>query len=123
MPKPIELVTSNPISPSSDVTQPPPDLARAGADLWRKVTKEFYFDDVGSLTLLHIACQSLDRAESLRKRIDEDGEMISGPNGLRAHPLLREELGNRVFLARSLQRLGLDREPVQMLGRPPRGIA
>lgn len=123
MNKPLELVTGTLRSPSSDLNQPPPDLARPGRDLWLKVTREFAFDDVGSLTLLHIACQSLDRAESLRKRIDEDGEMIPSPNGMKAHPLLREELGNRVFLARSLQRLGLDREPVQMLGRPPRGIA
>jgi hypothetical protein len=118
-----ELVTDIPFSSSSVSHAPPPDLAQSGRDLWTKVTKEFAFDDVGSTTLLHIACQSLDRAESLRKRIDEDGEMISGPNGLRAHPLLKEELNNRTFLARTLARLGLDREPVQVLGRPPRGIA
>ena len=119
MKKLLELVPS----PSADLHAPPSYLAQSGRDLWLKVTREFAFDDIGSLTLLHIACQSLDRAESLRRRIDADGEMIQSPNGVKANPLLREELGNRVFLARTLQRLGLDREPVRMLGRPPRGIA
>ena len=123
MKKPFELVTSNLSSTSSDRHDPPPDLGRAGADFWRKVTKEFHFDDIGSLTLLALACQALDRAESLRARIDADGEMVPGPNGLRGHPLLKEELNNRTFLARTIQRLNIDREPVLQVGRPPRGIA
>jgi hypothetical protein len=123
MPKPLELVTSNSPSSSSDRLDPPPNLGRAGSDFWRKVTKEFHFDDIGSLTLLALACQALDRAESLRQRIDQDGEMIPSPNGMKAHPLLKEELNNRTFLARTLQRLGLDREPVLPLGRPSRGVA
>jgi hypothetical protein len=123
MKKPLELVTSNSPSPSSDFHAPPPNLGKPGADFWRKVVREYHFDDTGSLMLLELACQALDRAESLRQRIDQDGEMIPSPNGLRAHPLLKEELNNRTFLARTLARLGLDREPIQMLGRPPRGVA
>jgi hypothetical protein len=123
MPKPLELVTSNSSSPSADFHAPPPDLGKAGADFWQKVVREFYFDDVGSRQLLTLACQALDRAESLRARIDQDGELIATRNGPKSHPLLRAETENRSFLARTLARLGLDREPTMPLGRPPRGIA
>jgi hypothetical protein len=39
--------------------------------------------------------------------------------GARGNPLLREELGVRSFIVRSLQRLGLDVEPAKPVGRQP----
>jgi hypothetical protein len=126
MKKQLKLVTDPPSTsarPPRNQGEPPHDLGPIGLDFWQKVVREYCFDDVGSLALLELACRALDRAETLRQRIDKDGELIPSPNGMKAHPLLREELGNRTFIARTLQRLGLDREPVLPVGRPPRGIA
>jgi hypothetical protein len=50
------------------------------------------------------------------------GEMITSRGLVRSHPLLRDELANRAFAVRAIQRLGLDLEPVKAIGRPP-GIA
>jgi hypothetical protein len=69
---------------------------------------------------LALACQALDRAEALRKKIDRDGEVLDGEKGPRDHPGLRHELANRAFVAKTLDRLGLNLEaPKPGPGRPP----
>lgn len=102
MRKPADDPRSTPLnfnSPTLVLPAPPSDLGANGSDLWRRVTREFHFDDIGSLTLLGLACRAMDRAESLRKQIDNDGEVISGPNGPREHPLLKAEIANLSFLS------------------------
>jgi hypothetical protein len=101
------------------VAPPPRPLGKHGAKLWESVNLEFKIDDAGGVELLLSACQALDRAESCREQIDAVGEVISTKTGIREHPLIKAELANRAFVARSIQRLGLDVEAVKAIGRPP----
>jgi hypothetical protein len=56
----------------------------------------------------------------LAKITREDGEVIRTRTGVRAHPLIREELSARAFFTRCVQRLGLNLEPLRSgVGRPP----
>ena len=68
-----------------------------------------------------LAAEALDRMQSLRAQIDADGEVVRTKNGLKKqHPALKSELAARSFIARTLQRLGLNLEPLQSRpGRPP----
>jgi hypothetical protein len=45
--------------------------------------------------------------------------MIASKTGPREHPLLKQRLALRAFITRSVQRLGLNLEAVQPIGRPP----
>jgi hypothetical protein len=101
--------------------EPPRPLQEAGLALWKRAHSEYLIDDVAGSEMLLQACQSLDRAESLRAQIEADGEVIRGRNGLvRSHPSLRDEIANRAFLVRTLSRLGLNFEPLRASpGRPP----
>jgi hypothetical protein len=105
-----------------DATGPQPSrpLGAHGRALWGKVTSEYDIDDAAGVEFLTLACQGLDRAEALSERIAQDGEIIRTPQGLKAHPAIREELSCRGFIVRTLQKLGLNFEPVRAgPGRPP----
>jgi len=69
--------------------------------------------------MLAQACGALDRAESCRAHISRDGEVLRSKAGVRANPLLRDELNNRAFVVKTLRQLGLDSEPIRTVGRPP----
>jgi hypothetical protein len=85
--------------------------------------REYAIRDAGGIELLLLACEATDRAARLRGAIDRDGELISSRSGLKEHPGLKAELANRAFVSRTLQRLGLDVEPVRpTIGRPGSGI-
>jgi len=89
----------------SNGPKPPRTLGPHGLRLWNAVHGAYAIDDVGGLELLCLACQALDRAERCREAIDRDGEMVAAPNGgLKSNPLLRDELANRAFIARTLDR-------------------
>jgi hypothetical protein len=112
---PLALVSN----PSIDCPQPPRKLGAHGLNLWRRIMAEYDIRDSGGVELLTLACQSLDRAEGLRSRIDADGELIRGREGLKDHPALKHELSARAFVARCLARLNLDVEPLRSTpGRP-----
>lgn len=100
---------------------PKPDrkLGKHGSALWRAVQAEYHITDTGGAEMLLLACEALDRAEACRKAIDTDGVIIDGKSGPRDHPALKHELANRAFVVRTLQRLGLDVEPIRAKGRPP----
>ena len=52
--------------------------------------------------------------------MNEEGEIVPTPRGVKAHPAIREELSCRGFIVRTLQKLGLNFEPVRAWpGRPP----
>jgi Phage terminase, small subunit len=74
--------------------------------------------------LLLLACEAIDRIGALRDEIAEDGAVIHlRGGGVREHPALRAEISAMAFVTRTLQRLGLDVEPVRSsAGRPPGGI-
>jgi hypothetical protein len=109
---------------SADEPRPAPaGLDAFGTALWREVTASYMFDDPGSYAMLREACASLQRAERLRRLIDEAGEVIKLKGGtFRANPLLRDEAAARALGCRLLGKLGLDLEPVQSAPVPhPRG--
>jgi hypothetical protein len=92
--------------PLENPRDPPANLRAPGHNLWRSVLAEFEVSDTAGLTLLRLACQALDRAEGLRARIDADGETIQTAHGVKSHPGIRDELANRAFVAKALERLG-----------------
>jgi hypothetical protein len=51
-----------------------------------------------------LACEALDRADGLRKRINEDGEVIDFRTGPKVHPAVKEELACRTQV-RSARRI------------------
>jgi hypothetical protein len=98
--------------------QPPRPLAAAGQSLWDRVQSDFIVDDVSGIEMLCIACEAADRVSTLRAEIDRDGEIIRSRNAIKSHPGLRDELAYRAFIVRTLQKLGLNFEPVKAPGRP-----
>ena len=108
-----------PSDPGPTVPQPPRPLGEHGLAFWRAVQAEYGVADTGGTELLAQACAALDRAEECGAAIARDGLTIQGPSGIKAHPLIKEELGSRAFVTRCIARLGLDVEPVQRVGRPP----
>ena len=109
------------IVPDLPATGPPPPrkLGLSGLSLWTKVQSEYRIEDCGGVEMLMQACLALDRADALAARIDADGETIVTKRGLKAHPCLKDELAARAFVVRTLQRLGLNLEPVRpTVGRP-----
>jgi hypothetical protein len=111
----LQLVADPPIKSIN----PPRTLAEPGRSLWNRVMSEYDIRDSGGLELLALACQGLDRAESLREEIDRDGEVLRARGIVRDHPALKHELASRAFVARTLMKLGLNFEPVRSAaGRP-----
>jgi hypothetical protein len=108
------------VPPSSpEVPEPPGPLDTFGRQLWDAILLEYVFTDPGSTEIAYQACLSRSRAESCRQIIDREGELIRTRTGTRAHPLLREECAARALLARLIQKLGMNLEPVKAIGRPP----
>jgi len=71
--------------------------------------------------LLQQACLAADRLDEIAKQVKKDGITIRGHGGIvRQHPLLKVEHMQRVFISRTLLRLGL-LEPKKPTGRPPKG--
>ena len=99
--------------------QPSRPLGAHGQGLWARVTAEYRIEDCAGVEMLTQACQALDRAEGLAERVSEDGEIVRTATGIKAHPAIREEMNCRSFTVRTLQRLGLNFEPLRAgPGRP-----
>jgi hypothetical protein len=104
-------------------TSPPCALGKVGQSLWDRVLAAYDISDAGGVELLAQACAAADRAESLRRQIDETGEAIHTRTGMRDNPLLKHEVASRAFVTRTLCRLGLAVEPVRPgVGRPGVGF-
>jgi hypothetical protein len=116
-PQPPKLVVIRP-QPAQTGQAPPPNLGEVGASLWRDVVAAYEFSDRASYETLSQACAAADRAARCAEQINADGELLKTRAGPRAHPLLRDELANRAFSVRCLEKLGLDLEPVRTMGRP-----
>ena len=108
----------DPGSPISTTISPPRKLGVHGLSLWEFIQSEYRIEDPGGQELLLQCCESADRIGALSERISAEGEIIQTRNGPRAHPALREELANRQFICRTLERLGLNLEAVRPVGRP-----
>jgi hypothetical protein len=110
------------VGPDATAPPPPRNLGPHGLALWNRVQREYQILDSGGVELLCLACQALDRAESLSEAIAAEGQTVSTRSGVRAHPALRDELANRAFITRALAKLGIATEPVKAPGRPASGI-
>ena len=110
------------IGPGTTLPAPPRTLSPPGLALWNRVQGEYAVHDSGGAEVLCLACQALDRAESLSAAIAEDGQTIRTRTGVRAHPALRDELANRALCARLLGKLGITTEPIKPPGRPAAGF-
>ena len=80
--------------------------------------------DRGGVELLAQACQAADRAEALAEAIARDGSVVYSRSGVpKSHPAIKDELANRAFVVRTLERLGLNVEAVKPgPGRPPSAL-
>ena len=107
------------VDPSTIGIAPPRQLGEHGLALWNAVQGAYRIDDAGGIELLAQACAAADRVEALATQIDEDGEIIRGRAGPKAHPALRDELAGRAFIVRTLERHGLTLEAIRPMGRPP----
>jgi hypothetical protein len=107
------------VDPPLSPPRPSRPLGEHGEQLWRQTIREYRIEDVAGVEMLTQACQALDRAEGLAARIAEDGEIVRGASGIKVHPAIREELAARSFVVRTLQKLGLNFEPLRAgPGRP-----
>jgi hypothetical protein len=105
--------------PSSSA-DPPRALGPTGRALWNAVQNEFNIQDAGGRELLCLCGEALDRIARIRAEIDKDGEALREGGKVKSNPLLRDELNNRIFISRNLERLGVTLEPVKPMGRPPK---
>jgi hypothetical protein len=104
--------------------QPSRKVGEHGMALWNRVVSEYDVSDAAGIELLTQAAQACDRAEALAAHIAEDGEIVRTPNGIKAHPAIKDELACRGFIVRTLQKLGLNYEPLRSApGRPPSSLA
>jgi Phage terminase, small subunit len=107
------------VGPDATAPQPSRALGARGQGLWRRVTSEYVVEDAAGVEMLTQLCAALDRAEALSARVAEDGEIVRTPTGIKAHPAIKEELACRGFVVRTLQKLGLNFEPLRAgPGRP-----
>ena len=105
------------------IPTPPRPLSVHGQRLWQAIQLEFDIVDTASCELLCLACQALDRAESLRETIDRDGDVLQTESGPRPHPALKDELATRVYVRQTLRALGLVYEPTRSGPGRPSGAA
>jgi hypothetical protein len=107
------------VSGETTTIRPPRQLGQHGMALWNRVMAEYGIVDCGGVELLCLACQALDRAESLAEAIARDGPVVYSRAGVpKAHPACRDELANRAYVAKQLERLGVTVENVKLPGRP-----
>jgi P27 family predicted phage terminase small subunit len=117
------------VSASPQVSGPrppraPSDLRARGRAFWRDVVGTFGLER-DELEILAEACRAMDHLDEMREIIASDGVTVPGSRGqLAPHPLLVEQRGTRVTLARLLSQLALPDEdgnsiptPLQARGR------
>lgn len=97
----------------------PGHLGADGRRLWGEIQKAYQITDPGGCELLRQAAEAADRIASVRRQIDEQGEMLVIKGIPRAHPLCAIERDQRASLTRLLKALNLDLEPLRdRPGRP-----
>src|SRR5436190_12752994 len=109
------------VAPGAALPAPPRKLGSAGLALWNRVQAEYAIADIGGIEVLCQICQALDDIEALTEAVERDGRTIRTRTGIKAHPELRDILGGRAFVVRSLQKLGVTLEPLRPAGRPSGG--
>jgi hypothetical protein len=112
----LRVVGSTPVN----AFEPPANLGKSGASKWQSIMADFVIEDRAGLELLTQLCGAIDDLDVTSATIARDGLMVRSRNGVvKEHPLLRHQIALRSFICRTIQRLGLDVEPVKSVGRPP----
>src|SRR5262249_18092074 len=101
------------LDPATTSISPPRKLGDLGLSLWQSIQDEYKIDDAAGRELLAQACECADRIGRLAEKIDTDGEVIETRSGPKVHPAIKEELAGRNFIVKTLQKLGLNLEPVR----------
>jgi len=90
--------------------RPPAGLAAAGKAFWASTVSAFELSEA-ELSVLAIACRTLDTTSDLEGLVAADGLMIEGSRGQRVlHPAVAELRQQRSTFARLLVQLGLPDE-------------
>ena len=115
---PLKLVATKP-QPDRILPQPPAHLSEDGLALWRGIQAEYTIEDAAGLELLRQAAEAADRIASVRRQIDELGELLMIRGIPRVNPLCSVERDQRASLVRCIRNLNLDLEPLRdRPGRP-----
>jgi hypothetical protein len=98
----------------------PATFDEAAANLWRAVLASRRITSAAELTILEHACSCHSRAESLRRLIAVEGELIQTADGnAKVNGLLMVELQCRALCARLLDKLRAPADRPTRMGRPP----
>lgn len=96
--------------------KPPRGLSKQAVSYWSMVVNEYALED-SALMMLESALRSLDRAEECARQIMRDGLTPLDRFGMpREHPLLQCERACRGAYVQTLNKLGLDFEPIGGIG-------
>jgi hypothetical protein len=93
--------------------EPSRPLGKHGRALWDRCLAEYDISDAAGLEMLLQAAEALDRLQEIRAQIH-----TGRANKKNTTPSLKVEIQNRNFVTRTLQKLGLNLEPVGRPGRP-----
>jgi phage terminase small subunit len=102
---------------TASIPRAPGHLRDAGKALWKTVLRDFDLEP-HHLAILASACEAADRARDARMRVDQDGAIVDGRYGPRAHPGIAIERDARIGMLRAIRELGLDLE-APVAARPP----
>lgn len=91
--------------------EPPEHLSEAARGFWRDVLEDYALE-VHHLRLLRAACESWDRAEEARQRIESEGAyFLDRFEQPKAHPAVDVERKSRDQFRMLIRELGLDVAP------------
>src|SRR3990167_1234436 len=96
----------------------PMHLKPATRRWYRHVISEYQLEP-HHVELLRLCCEALDRAEDARAMLAEEGTIVQGRFGPKAHPAIAIERDSRHAFARLLRELDLDVDPPAEAARPP----
>jgi P27 family predicted phage terminase small subunit len=120
MAKKLELITA---TSEPDANAMPSGLGDYGQSLWNRVMNDYDVADVGGREMLAQACFATDIIARCRDDVDKHGVLIKTKTGMRENPAAKLELAYRAFVVRTLQKLGLDVEPIRSTPGRPIGYA
>jgi hypothetical protein len=107
------------VKPAQRTASVPEHLGAAGRELWASIQASYAIADPGGLALLQQAAEAADRIASVRRQIDEQGELLAIKGIPRVNPLCAVERDQRAALVRCSRNLNLDIEPLRdRPGRP-----
>jgi hypothetical protein len=98
---------------SATYDEPGRPLGEHGRKLWDRCLNEYEINDSAGLEMLLQCSEALDRLQEIRAQM-----RTSRANQKSINQLLKVEIQNRNFVTRTLQKLGLNLEPVKPMGRP-----